>query len=1255
MNSKRHVAAVLTSMDLFTKSSVPVAFILLVTLAVTLSKPSLWAAQTISAKRIAATQRFIPLTKITIGPDDQYDGSTTADGSVLLFTRKADLISRVHAQDLKTGTVLNLLPVNYDSSDAAPSPDGRIAFTFFKASARGDICYGPQPTLPLKSMSESDIHCLVRPVPGSVPGSNATSSASNTQRSNPFWVSSHEIGFLEREVQTNQSRVVIQNIKSNAARTLVEGRIWSPAMRLNGRYLAYNEIIENKQATGTQEKDERRLTLLDLTTNKKYPVLLDLPGITGFPAFSFDEGQLYFSHYLNDTNSDRAIDGTDNGVVFRLPIAKIVAAVAGTRLFPEQLTSAETSCSFPRLAQRNDNHDLYVTCAFEGSLDIYKIPDTGIIPQPWDSKRLANALQTSRSYQDRILLFNTLRSRTPTFGTKEERDFSQRLFSNHLFADDTVASRFYLQRLADSNQRLADRDQKLAGDKQKFSDGESEKNFWGLIQIILEAHELKMSQSTATVTREFRGQLERFEARAQKLKTEPRLHAITIGLLRMYGERLQEAEKFLRQSQGSGTIRPLELYMRFELANQIYRRDLPRSLKPLLAASQEVMKSPGLTTESQLYYAVSALRMIQDAESRRPQRLSLVTGLQKNLSGPVATLVQSENAILRLIEAPDDKKMAVYKEIDQMMSQTRADYFLRKALYIRAITNLAQSADFKYLTLIATNWLRYTAGDDTEFIYAREVFADMSLDHAYSNLAKGKLDFAGNYFFESISLTDDLESHAGYVRTRLAKDQRKILDERYKDLKKREFVSDNMKFVHAITELLEPSLASKSSASRNNGKSASTDTSGAEVDIDILNSAIEQLEAMTQDRDSAVRHLLLGYCYFQKMLLLAKGPEFDQNLFQKSHYSLMLAYDLGRDNQRVKASALTNLGLLHQRVQNAGLSARFFALRKSLGFTSPDEQAQQAWLAARSFGRGGQAERAAQELKGIPKALENAPILERQAFYSMLAGEYKEAAVLYDRVLKTGQVTSEINQAKIHFGYGFTLFKLNEFTRAQTELNLSLASLEKLKPSRPTPDRYLDFHPARLQMNIYGYLSQMGSPAERAAALEKRIALVGANQTLLDDARSAQIQNLIQLAELNAKSDPQQALVKLNEALAGAAEYGTSDGFTSHAVFRTLVNYLSFGVLNPRIPSPTSDHVRNLVTQTIQAYDEQKISQVVLDYQKLKIQILWAAYTSKVLGKPENEPRNLDSLAASEIMKNLKEPQPEQWNDLNRLITALKR
>ena len=52
-----------------------------------------------------------------------------------------------------------------------------------------------------------------------------------------------------------------------------------------------------------------------------------------------------------------------------------------------------------------------MTCDFEGALDVYKLPASGIVPPEWTAENLANAFDTSRSYQERVLLLNTLKYR----------------------------------------------------------------------------------------------------------------------------------------------------------------------------------------------------------------------------------------------------------------------------------------------------------------------------------------------------------------------------------------------------------------------------------------------------------------------------------------------------------------------------------------------------------------------------------------------------------------------------------------------------------------------------------------------------------------------------------------------------------------------------------------------------------------------------------------------------------------------------
>jgi len=121
------------------------------------------------------------------------------------------------------------------------------------------------------------------------------------------------------------------------------------------------------------------------------------------------------------------IDGQDNSVVFRIPVKELEKS---GELLPEQLTSVEANCSYPR----PQGARLLVTCAFEGALDIYEAPATGIIPSAWNEKLVWNAHQTARTYHERILLLNALRYR----GTAATvPDYEERLLSDHLLADDS--------------------------------------------------------------------------------------------------------------------------------------------------------------------------------------------------------------------------------------------------------------------------------------------------------------------------------------------------------------------------------------------------------------------------------------------------------------------------------------------------------------------------------------------------------------------------------------------------------------------------------------------------------------------------------------------------------------------------------------------------------------------------------------------------------------------------------------------------
>src|SRR5262249_36222054 len=123
-------------------------------------------------------------------------------------------------------------------------------------------------------------------------------------------------------------------------------------------------------------------------------VTLDLPGTSGFPAFSVDGKWLYFTQFLNDTNLDGLIDGRDNGVLFR---ARFSDGKLGT---PEQLTSARLSCQYPVPAKDR----LIATCQEHEALHVYTLPLAGGVPDGWSKQKIDAELSASRDRWEQLLL-----------------------------------------------------------------------------------------------------------------------------------------------------------------------------------------------------------------------------------------------------------------------------------------------------------------------------------------------------------------------------------------------------------------------------------------------------------------------------------------------------------------------------------------------------------------------------------------------------------------------------------------------------------------------------------------------------------------------------------------------------------------------------------------------------------------------------------------------------------------------------------
>lgn len=1184
---------------------------------------------TITSERIAQAQHLLGLKKITLGPDDQYDSAVSPDLRFVVYTHKADLVAHLRIQSLSTGEVQDLLPLNADSQEATFGSDSRLLFTSFRANARGDICLLSLAPAGLAVVQEQGIKCLPR-----------ATAQMRTQRSHPFWVSLYEVGYLERGIEGQTAQIIFENLKTGERRTMVNGKIWAPQMHQGGRYLTFNRLV------GFGGVNARRIVIVkDLMTGEEHEVTVQLPGMSGFPEISDDEAYLYFSQFTNDTNADQIIDGADDSEVFRLPMKAILENLTNQEILPEQLTSTESSCSFPKSA-----HELlYVTCAFEGSLDIYALPNSGVVPLEWNEARVQNAIATARSYQDRILLINNRSFRFHAKSGTEDR-IDQEMLNDHLLNGDILSAGFYLQRL-------------------RARAGSNDLQFYDLLKVLLRAEELKQLQVSPEITREFRAQivdLERqadhlLDAKKHRLPQSSFEFTVQSSLKQMEGEQ-RAAESLYQKSMSLPTARPMEAVLRFNLGKNLYSKPATASesskrLNELLRLHKNMIQSPDADEQTQVYYSFELLKTIADFSSKPPERIAMIERFNSGLPKPTEMLLKSEIAWLRLVDSKTDKdKFLHYAELDKLMIASKADYFLRRALYVRAITGFADAFEFKFMGFVADNWLRYTSGDDIEFSFARETFALITLDRAYGNLAKGPNQLAASYFYQAVSLTDNLEAHYGFISMLNGMGQRKVIDDRYAALLKQNLVGDNMKFVDAVLILID--AKSKSEVNPR--------------EVDYLNLAILKLQSMTQDRNAAMRYLVLGSCYLEKFLRTANGVDFDSHLLDLANQNLLLAEDLGHANVRIRASALIDLGILHQRAQNHALASRYFSLRKKLEFVDREEQMRFSWLYARSLMLSHQSELAATELSSIPASAQltgwTTPVVERMAFDWMDAGNVKKSAELYLPLLNapsfSTEVKSERNRSVVALSAGFSALKAGRNAEAMSALTTAVRHAEIVPKEPKQNDEILEFEPKRVLLAAYGLLAQtqgddassLGTSSVVIDALEKQGELLKENHQLSEDWLSALIENRLQLVQalgLRKAQDEARAVKLMEEALLLSEKYAEQNHDLGQAVFRPTIDGLVFVELHPKLATSLIIRVLNkLKSGSLKAILEQKDRTTFLEVERFKIEILGAAFSEKFANGPPARAA-IESLLKTPLTASLQSEDPVRWQELVNLSTAL--
>ncbi|MDQ7075305.1 MAG: hypothetical protein Q9O24_09180 [Gammaproteobacteria bacterium] len=1096
--------------------------------------------------------RIALLDKITVGPWDNFQATVSRDDQQVVFTRDRNQIPNLFQLDPDKKTLQAVLRGRDDAKDATFSHDGkRLLFTRYRRDAQGNIC--------LLTLGQQEPDCF-------------TDSA--TIDHSPFWVGEDKVAYLRRSALQLQWQLVLYDLNSKQDQVLFHGNFSSATASVDGRYLLLSEITtENKRQTKRYDFEDQSLKILPE---------FDLPGISGFQRFSNDGQWLYFSRFMSDTNNDQLIDGNDNGVIFRIPWQRFLHAKE--RLLPEQLTSVSNNCKFPELS---DSH-LYLTCAFEGSLDIYRTRLQGVVPQQWGVEQLWEAHRAARSHAARLLILNTLRYRFPAV----DNSIVERILSHHLDNAEFSAARYYLAQL-----------------QQEKSQQPNLALFYQSLNRLLAIRSSKQKIPVGIVTARFQRWVKDERQQLQQGSQWPELKNLVHAYLDYELEQQESALQRLNQVGLQAGQFPLEGYLAFELYKLLLQES---DSKRLLSLYPEMFNHADFSLEAQLYYAFHYLKLLAQLEPDLAQRQQLLTLQKKSVVTEVQKLFALELAGLTLVQAAEPlQQQQAFARMSQLLRDSQHQPLLRKVAHIRAIQILAAAERYDFMELMSRSWLLLTHISEMEFINSRDQYATIMLDKAYGLMQQSQLAKAYNTFYSAIRQTDDLEAH--YQLIELAAipslNKKENLKQVYELLEKQKLLAVSAPYVQALQLMLDEKSTEEQEAK-----------------------ALALLQTMDHRSSTpAMQELLMGVIYHRQLRRSQQGYRFDQPLFQQAHHHYMMALDFGRENQRINAVVWENLAHLHLDVRHYGLASGFFQHRLTAPFLNAKREANLRWFAARALFYSNQPQEAQQQaeqaylLAKQAPSLESLPFLEKWAFYTLQAEHYIEAEQRYKTLLAQSDKLSVNNQIKARLAYAYALKKQQKNRQAVDQYQRVLQLSAQLKPEEKSQTQLLKTDAVRYQLLAHGFLAQLNGADKAVVHHQTRIALwqqIEAEPETYAYSEASRLSFLCkdqqQLAlTLEQVGRLDEAFQAMNAALHSAAQWSEeSENSTGPVIYRSLVNGLSFSLLHPEEAKQHQlEPLGEWVNAALQGFESAVYRSEVLLEQEARLRRLWERYSESVLGQ----------------------------------------
>lgn len=893
--------------------------------------------------------------RLTVGASsaDQFLGQLTPDGKRLALVSNRNIANEVLWLDMASGSMRAAFDEGAESTWPRVSPDGRhLLYVSFRDRASGQLCVREVP-------EGGDRRCLDEPG-GAIFGE---------------WISPSSIALVTRASGSVHGdlrllKVAVTPQKPLSAGPLLERNVAGLAVSPDGRWLVYVPVQRYSERVGPNfaARVGARLEAVRLDQPEKtWPLALDLPGLSAQPAFSRDGRFLYVTQFLDDTSRDGAIDGADNGVLFRVPWQGELADAPerAAAAFPEQLTDGRRSCQYPAPAPSG----LVATCARRDGLDVFMLPLEGEVPPAWTTQRLWEEVDHASRGEDRLLLYRHILGRERE--ARPRRRALVRLALLHLELDQFAAAEFYAGQLS------ALVDPANPGLSRPLS--------------ILVAHRKARrgrSQAGSDFAEKARARLAELAPRPEEKRGAVALgHIVRSEIAEDLGEldlARAELDAVHPEEQTSQVVFHV-LYLR---ADAFYR--LVDDREGLAALLRKLARHASLEKEERLHYARALIHALGrglpagEAEAALERERAQLDP-EREPESELGFALDLGQAVLA-IRDDNPSKQVRQALVDLYRRQARRDR--QRAVVLEAVQRAAALDAEKVIEALSAIYLADVPSGSMERRAAVRLYQRAAEGRAYRRLAAGRTDRAIERFEECAAATGSHESLIEALALRLqsgaapaapaevlAAVDKKIAQR--PDAKALRTLAEVFLIAHAL-----PALDGEAHAK------------GVEKAVALLRGSWSEL------RKDGVARALYGVVQHQSFLRTGDAAQAQR---ASSHY--LVALERARSSPRHLALILGQLGMLHEQVGNWRIALGFLDEREKLPYLNDAttlavrlSRARVLLHAEREAEAAKVAEAALAMAEATPALAGYRPLaLDRAALYNLAAGSFERASALYDR------------------------------------------------------------------------------------------------------------------------------------------------------------------------------------------------------------------------------------------------------------------